>query len=201
MAPIYAKDNGLSLIQISTFMAAVLLGGMLLQYPVGKLSDKLDRRSILIMTTVFTAAGCFGIIWATEQSFLYLLVAGILYGGFCYTIYPISAAQVNDLADPARLVQISGGLLIAYGLGASVGPVISSQVMGQVGPHGIFLYTATIMMLLALFTLYRMTQRSRSKRGKAIYLPLGVFGTSSKQLYSNVQKSFRRNRKNQNSET
>lgn len=198
MAPIYAKDNGLSLVQISIFMAVVLFGGMLLQFPVGKLSDKLDRRTILVAICLLTALSCFGIIWATDQSFVYLLGAGVLYGGFCYTIYPISAAQVNDLADPDRLVQISAGLMIAFGLGASIGPIISSQVMGQIGSHGMFLYTAIIMVALALFTAVRMTQRSRSKKGKAVYLPLGVFGTSSKQLYSNLQKSFRRNRNDQN---
>lgn len=194
MAPIFAKDIGMTVGQISIFIATVLFGGMLLQFPIGKLSDRFDRRSMLIMTTVSAAAGAAFIIWATDQSFLYLLLAGLLYGGFCYTIYPISSAQVNDLADPERLVQISAGLLLAYGGGASIGPIIAAQIMGLTGPHGVFLFTAAIALSLALYTAFRMARR-RPGDAKAIYLPLGVFGTSSKQLYNNVQKSFRKSRK------
>jgi hypothetical protein len=91
---------------------------------------------------------------------------------------------VNDLADPDQLVQISAGLLIAYGIGASIGPIVSSQLMGQVGPQGLFLFNGAVTGGLALFTAYRMRRRHRGDKAKAPFLPLGGLGASSKQLYS-----------------
>ncbi|WP_373086289.1 MFS transporter [Sneathiella sp.] len=186
MGPIFAAANGLNIGQISTFMASILLGGMLLQFPVGRLSDHFDRRTILIIAGVATAAASLGIVWAVTQSHgITIFIFGAIYGGFCYTIYPMSSAQVNDLADQDRLVQVSAGLLLAYGIGASIGPILASQVMGVVGPNGLFYYITVCTVFLTLFTLLRILQRPAGKQ-KAEFLPLGSLGSSSKQLYSTV---------------
>jgi len=191
MGPIFAASIGLSLGQISTFMATILLGGMLLQFPVGKLSDLFDRRTILIASALATAFVSVGIIWASEEHFVLSLFGFcIIYGGFCYTIYPMSSAQVNDLADQDRLVQVSAGLLLAYGTGASIGPILASQIMGRVGPNGLFYYVIGCTLFLAIFTVIRVLQRPAGKR-KADFLPLGSLGSSSKQLYSSAaQESY-----------
>lgn len=183
MAPIFARDNGLSVSQISVFIATVLLGGMLLQFPIGKLSDKLDRRSILIMTALSAALGCIAIIWAAEQPLPYLLLAGLLYGGFCYTIYPVSSAQVNDLAEPDRLVQISAGLLLAYGMGASIGPIISSQIMGHIGPHGIFVFPPLRLHCLRFLPPFAWSGGGRAKKQNRFTFP-SVF--SARQANSSI---------------
>ncbi len=186
MGPIFAATIGLSLGQISTFMATILLGGMLLQFPVGRLSDLFDRRTILIISALATALVSGGIIWAAEEHYILSLFAFcIIYGGFCYTIYPMSSAQVNDLADQDRLVQVSAGLLLAYGTGASIGPIVASQIMGQVGPNGLFYYVISCTLFLVVLTIIRVIQRPSGKK-KAEFLPLGSLGSSSKQLYSTV---------------
>jgi MFS family permease len=189
MGPIFAASIGLTITQISTFMASILLGGMLLQFPVGRLSDRFDRRGTLIISALLTSLAAAGIIWASDQSSAIILFAiGATYGGFCYTIYPLSSAQVNDMADQDRLVQVSAGLLLAYGTGASIGPIIASQIMGVMGPAGLFYFIAACAVFLALFALLRIIQRPSGEH-KASFLPLGSIGTSSKQLYSTVQAS------------
>lgn len=194
MGPVFAHENGLSVHSISTFMACIILGGMLLQFPVGKLSDRFDRRSILFFTTVSIILACVLIIWATDQSRIWLFSAGAILGGFCYLVYPISSAQVNDLADKDRLVQVAASLLFAFGIGSSIGPIVASQIMGAFGSLGLFYYIGSIASGLALFATFRMFRRQPGKK-KTTFLPLGIIGSSSKQLYIAAQKAARKYRK------
>jgi MFS family permease len=195
LGPVFARDTGLSIAEISTFMAVVLVGGMVLQYPVGRLSDRLDRRSILLITAAASSLACLGIVAASSMSVLWLFAAGALYGSFCYTIYPLAAAQVNDLADPERLVQVSAGILIAYGGGAIMGPIIAGQLMGAYGAPALFLMTAVVTGFLALFTAWRMIRRNRGSKAKTTYLPLGTLGLSGKQFYAATLGSILKTRR------
>jgi len=194
LGPVFAADSGLSLHEISTFMAVVIMGGIVLQFPVGRLSDLWDRRSVLLMITIGAVLAGLGIVEAGGHAVYWLFVAGAVYGAFCYTIYPLSAAQINDLADPDKLVQVSAGLLIAFGTGAVCGPVIASQLMGRYGPQGMFYFTATVIGALALFTVWRMLRRTRSAGVKATYLPLGSLGLSSKLFYNSTLRALRKGR-------
>ncbi|MEP3247570.1 MAG: MFS transporter [Sneathiella sp.] len=190
MAPIFAKSIALTTSEISFFMASILLGGMLLQFPVGRLSDRFDRRAILIAMALLTTVASLGIVWASMQSVPYLLFGmALIYGGVAYTIYPMCSAQTNDLADKERLVQVSGSLLFAYGLGASLGPIITSQFMARWGQESLFLCISAGTLFLAFFVILRIIQRPSGTR-KARFLPLGGLGASSKQLYTSVQTSF-----------
>lgn len=194
LGAVYAADNKFSIAQISAFMASIILGGMLLQFPIGRLSDRLDRRTVLMIVAAATGLCALGIVWATGEADWPLILIAVVYGGFAFTIYPLSTAQVNDLADPDHLVQISAGLLVAYGLGAIAGPIVASQIMGWVGPRGLFLFIAVVAFSLAVFTAVRMTMRTRGQARKAPYLPLGTIGTSGKQLYASALKSLLRRR-------
>ncbi|MBC8268810.1 MAG: MFS transporter [Rhodospirillaceae bacterium] len=195
MGPIFAKDSGLSLLGVSTFMACIIMGGMVLQFPIGRLSDRYDRRTILLTVTVITVAAALTVIWAAGQSPIWLYAAAAFFGAFCYTVYPLCMAQINDMASPDKLVQVSAGLLFAYGAGASVGPIVAAQMMGKFGPEGMFMSSAALTGMLALFTAYRMLRRDRHVKAKATFIPLGGTGVSSRQLYSAALKSFLQNRK------
>jgi MFS family permease len=157
---------------------------MALQFPIGRLSDKFDRRTVLIFASLGTALAALAVIWATGQGTGMLIVTVAIYGGFCFTIYPLSASQVNDLADPDRMVQVAAGLLIAYGIGASIGPVMAAQFMALYGPAGFFMFLIGIYCMLIAFTLIRIVQRRRGDETKARFMPLGGLGVSSKQLYT-----------------
>jgi MFS family permease len=194
LGAVYAADNKFSIAQVSAFMASIILGGMLLQFPIGRLSDRLDRRTVLMMVAAATGLCALGIVWATGEAGWPLFVIAVVYGGFAFTIYPLSTAQVNDLADSDHLVQISAGLLVAYGLGAIAGPIVASQIMGWIGPRGLFLFIAVVAFALVVFTAVRMTIRTRGQARKAPYLPLGTMGASGRQLYASALKSLLRRR-------
>jgi len=190
MAPVFGKSINMSIGDISLFMASILLGGMLLQFPVGRLSDYFDRRTILIAVAILTTGAAISIVWASQQANINLLfLTALIYGGVAYTIYPMSSAQTNDLAGKEKLVQVSGSLLFAYGLGATIGPVITSQFMERFKPEALFLCIAASTAFLTLFVLIRIVQRPAGTR-KARFLPLGSLGASNKQLYTNVQSAF-----------
>ena len=190
MGPIYATDRGFSVPEVSTFMACVILGGMALQFPIGRLSDHLDRRAVLIFAALGAAGCALGILWTNGELRWAMFAFAALYGGFAYTLYPISAAQVNDRADPDLRVQVSAGLLIAYGLGSVAGPILASQLMGWSGPKGLFLFTITILVLLILFTGLRIVMRRSDRSRKGRFLPLGSLGASGKQIYMAVLKTL-----------
>ncbi len=107
-------------------------------------------------------------------------------------IYPLSASQVNDMADPNRLVQVAAALLIAYGIGASIGPIMAAQSMAMYGPTGLFLFIIGINSVLILFAVIRIIQRPRGEKAKVPFMPLGGIGVSSRQLYTAALDSAER---------
>ncbi len=184
MGAVFAKEVGLSIAEVSVFMASAIFGGMVLQFPIGRLSDRFDRRTILLIASLSAALAALAVIWATGQPVIMLFAAAAIYGAFCFTIHPLSASQVNDRAAPDSLVQVSAGLLIAFGIGASMGPILSAQAMARFGPTGFFWFVIAINGALILFTTIRILQRQRGQKAKAPFMPLGGIGVSSKQLYT-----------------
>ncbi|MAI46690.1 MAG: MFS transporter [Hyphomicrobiaceae bacterium TMED74] len=191
LGAVYAAEINLSVAQVSLFMASVLVGGMLLQLPIGRLSDKFDRRTVLFTVALVTGCCALGINWMVGKQDWQLFAMAAVYGGFAFTVYPLSCAQVNDMADRERLVQVSSGLLVAFGVGAIVGPIASAFVMGKFGAPGLFFVIAAVWALLAVFTLLRMAMRIRGDKPKAPYLPLGSVGIAGKQLYASIVKSVK----------
>ncbi len=186
MGAVFAKSVGLSIAEVSSFMAAAIMGGMVLQFPIGRMSDKIDRRTVLIFSAFGTAITAGALIWAMGQPITTFILLAALYGGFSFAVYPLSASQVNDLADPDMRVQIAAGLLIAYGIGASLGPTVSAQAMALFGAKGFLYFIILINTTLLIITAIRMIQRRRGDKSKAPFLPLGNMGASSKQLYTAV---------------
>ncbi|MEM8972541.1 MAG: MFS transporter, partial [Pseudomonadota bacterium] len=191
LGAVYAAESNLTVAQVSLFMASILVGGMLLQFPIGRLSDKFDRRTVLFSVALITAGAAWGINWAAQGQDWLLFATAVFYGGFAFTVYPLSCAQVNDMANRERLVQVSSGLLVAFGVGAIAGPIVSAMVMGTFGAPGLFLVISSIWLALAGFTLLRMFVRVRGDKPKAPYLPLGSVGIAGKQLYASIVKSVK----------
>jgi MFS family permease len=109
----------------------------------------------------------------------------VIYGCTSFTLYSLSASHINDYAPRDRLVQVSGGLQIAYGIGASVGPIIAAALMGYVGPRGLFIYLSVIQGALGLFALYRMTRRaSVSTEEKIVFVAQPSMQHNAKALYT-----------------
>ncbi len=183
LGAVYAQRIGLDLAGTSTFMASVIFGGLALQWPVGRLSDHVDRRWVLTGVALVASAASIGLIAAGAGPALY--AAAALYGGVSFTVYSLCVAHTNDFADPSARVQTASGLLIAYSVGAMTGPVLVGVLMGRFAPGAMFMYTATVMGCLGLFALYRMTRRrtvSPAERPGVINLPGGTFTAG--QLYA-----------------
>ncbi len=178
MAPIFAQDVGMSLTGISTFMTVLLASGLLLQVPIGRLSDRLDRRTVIIGVAfgcllisavmlavmqlgayqMMTLIGTVTMLSSTYTPWL-LVVAGA-FGGISATLYPLSVAYANDYIEPRDMVEASAGLLLAYGVGAALGPLAGAAAMRFAGPQGLFQYTAVVASAMTLFALYRTRKRS-----------------------------------------
>ena len=144
-------------------MAIFLAGSLVLQIPIGRLSDRFDRRTVLFSVTLVTAASCVGMAFITasgQPTLAMLLGLSALVGGLSATIYPIAMTHANDHAKPEQTVALHAGLLLFFAIGASIGPIVASLTMESVGPGGLFAFGACVYVILALFTLFRMTRRA-----------------------------------------
>ncbi len=162
LGPVVASQVGFDLLQVSLFMSSVIVGGLLSQWPMGRMSDRFDRRTVLLVVLALTLLAAGGGV-ATQifaDPFPPLLVVGALLGATMTTIYPICVAQAFDYIDRDRYVAASSGLLLSYAIGSTAGPILSALVMGVMGPHGFFAYIAACMAAFGAFVLYRMLARA-----------------------------------------
>lgn len=158
MASVWGAEVGLSVKNLSIFVAAIYVGGLVLQYPVGWASDRLDRRSLIMWLAAFGAAVTFcGMIlpWTLPV----LVTIAFLSGGVSNPIYSLLVAYVNDYLDAAEMAGASAGLLFINGLGAIGGPLLTGWFMGYFGPEGYFLFMALLFGGIASYALWRMTRR------------------------------------------
>lgn len=162
MGPSFAQQAGLDVAETTRFMGAVIIGGLFLQWPFGKLSDVIDRRLVVLIIGIATVTTCLLIMDKTASNGLGLLVLGVVFGGVAFALYPICVAYTNDYAKPEELVPVSAGLLIAFGLGAAIGPIAASQFMELLGGRGLFLFCTLISITLIVFIAWRMLQRPAS---------------------------------------
>lgn len=156
--PTYASAIGLDPAQIALFMTLLFVGGLTLQWPIGWASDHFDRRTVLLVAMLATMAAAIAMA-LVGRSAEALYVLGFIFGGAAFVIYPLAVGHANDYIEPDQVVGVSAGLLMCWAIGAVVGPPVGSQVMGFVGPYGLYVFVAAIYAVAAAFTLYRMQVR------------------------------------------
>jgi len=144
---------------VSRFMGIAIVVGLLAQWPLGRASDTIDRRKILLATTLATGVIALVLAMAAVQGGLVMLVLAAAYGATAFTFYPLSVAHANDYAETEDMVPLAAGLLMAYGLGAVAGPLLAAGAMQAAGPVGLFWYVAAAAALLGLFAVWRMSRR------------------------------------------
>jgi len=159
MGPVFAQNIGLDTGGVAHFMTAAIIGGLVLQFPVGRLSDRFDRRTVMVgVAAALAVVGC-----ATAAAPAFgpgaLLFAVALFGGLCFALYPLSVAHANDHVEAADMVAASSGLLLAYGVGATIGPLAGSAAMSALGPAGLFVFMAALGAAATGFGLWRMRAR------------------------------------------
>ena len=169
---VYAIAKGFSTFEISIFMIIVSTFGAILQWPIGYLSDRIDRRIILVGVTLI--ASCLSI-FIVASSYLSLIIFFIIlafYAGMSLPMYSLAVAHTNDFLQPDEIVAASSSMAILVGIGAILGPIAASLFMKSIGPDGFFAYLFIVHLLLGLFGLYRMGKRAKPTDIESQYVPL-----------------------------
>ncbi|MEQ8778359.1 MAG: MFS transporter [Roseibium album] len=160
LAAVYADRVGLALTSITLFASIPVLAGALAQVPIGFLSDRMDRRIVLVCVAVLALAADIAFVVFVPDSRMTNLLLVAAFGAAIFAMYPVIVAHANDHAPPGTSIQVSGGLLMVFGIGSIVGPLIAGVMMSVVGPRGLFLTTIVAHVVMIAFTVWRMTQRS-----------------------------------------
>jgi MFS family permease len=140
-------------------MSAGIIGGAVLQYPFGYISDRYDRRIVLMFVSAGAVfAGMFITFIAGTSPFMNYL--GIfVFGAFALPLYSLSAAHANDHAKPDQFVLVAAGLFFFFALGGMIGPFLSSAIVELYGASGLFAFTSVVHTLLIIVALFRMQAR------------------------------------------
>ncbi|WP_435167354.1 MFS transporter [Falsirhodobacter sp. 1013] len=159
MASVWGTIVGLSVAEISLFIGSMYLGGLIFQYPIGWLSDRMDRRLVICVVSAFGAVAM--LVTTFLPITIWVLVpAAMLLGGVANPLYALLIAHTNDFLAKEQMAGASAGLLLMNGLGASTGPLITGWMMNKIGPQGFFVFILTLMTCIAAYAAYRMTQRN-----------------------------------------
>lgn len=158
MSSVWGALIGLSVAQISLFVAAIYAGGLVLQYPIGWISDRYDRRKLVLFLSAIGGL-CGLVVIAAQPGTVGLVIAGAIMGGVANPIYALLLAYTNDYLDQSDMASASAGLLFIYGIGSMGGPIITGWLMGAIGPDGYWVYMGVLLMLLTGYAGWRATQR------------------------------------------
>jgi MFS family permease len=160
LGPAYAAGIGAGTNEIAIFMSIAVMGGALAQWPVGRLSDRFDRRFVLMGGCVLGIAAALGLVLVGGAGGWPLAALACLFGAAALPLYAICVAHAFDFVERKDLVEAASGLLLANGAGSVIGPMIAAAAMREAGPAGLFASTAVFHLLLGGFALWRMTRRT-----------------------------------------
>lgn len=176
VGPLYGLEVGLSAKEVGSFMALVLVGGAVAQYPTGWLADKLDRRWVLIGLSVISILSCVAMAAASNGSAMLVLATAVFFGFATYPVFSVSFAHANDFSPPEDRVSLNATLFVFYAVGAIFSPVVASALIGIYGPFALFAFVSVAPGFLLLFGLNRTRARATSaKRTRYKYVPRTSF--------------------------
>lgn len=159
MSSVWGASTGMTVRDISVFVAAIYIGGLMLQFPIGWLSDRMDRRKLILGLSVFGSVVIAATI-ALQPNIWWLMIVGALIGGVANPVYALLLAYTNDYLDQSDMAAASAGLLFINGLGSMTGPLITGWLMGLIGPDGFWVYMGILLAALAIYAGWRMTRRA-----------------------------------------
>jgi MFS family permease len=153
MGPVFCHQINLSVSQISYFMTTIVLGGLILQWPVGAFSDRFDRSVVIPVLCILFAVISGLMIVAAQNNFSIFLATAAVFGGLIFTIYPSAVARAHDMFEPKDVVNVSSALLLFFGIGAVIGPIASSTAIALFDtPYGFFVFLSGASSVYALFS-------------------------------------------------
>jgi MFS family permease len=186
MGAVFGSQIEMTASQIALFVAMLFAGALVLQYPIGWLSDRMDRRKLILGASSLGAAACAlgwlagqGAAWLPDAAGLWpMMAAAFLAGGVTTPLYALLLAYTNDFLEADDMPAASGGLVFTFGLGAIAGPLVTGWAMEGIGPFGFWVVLGATFAAMGLYALYRMTQRTIGP-AKETDSYLGVLPTAS----------------------
>jgi MFS family permease len=167
LSPVFADRSGLSQGGVATFMTAAILGAAVVQWPIGRLADRGDRRIIMLVAIGIAVTAQCAMIWFAKSQPAILIALAAAVGASSLALYPLSSSHAQDLAGRENAVEVSSGLLLAYTLGAIIGPTTAAWLMGRLGPEALFMHNSAIHVAFVLFIVWRIWQRPPRTEQKA----------------------------------
>ncbi|TNF69879.1 MAG: MFS transporter [Gammaproteobacteria bacterium] len=158
LLPIYISDINYNVNQLAWLMGITILGGMALQYPIGKISDKVSRRTVISALGLITAIFSLIIIFTAEYYFYFFCFTLFILGGVTFTLYPVGISHACDRLEPKDIIGATQGLLLAYGGGAMLGPVIAPFFISTFGMVGLLIFFIICSLPMSGFLIWRKTQ-------------------------------------------
>jgi MFS family permease len=193
LSPVYAEEIGMSVADVVTFVSVGIIGGAVIQYPLGYLSDRWDRRMVLLVTTAgaLVTAIALAVLSGAGTAANFMLV--FVFGSFAMPLYSLSAAHANDRAGPGEFVLVNAALMLFYSFGAIGGPFSASFAMERFGPGALFGFIAAVYAIFLVLILYRMGARSgvpAERRGRftALLRTSTIFARLTRQAGNNGRK-------------
>jgi MFS family permease len=185
LGAVYAAAMNFTIFEISLLLFVVTVFGGIFQWPIGYYSDKSDRRIIIIFCTFFAALFCSLAIFSSGASLenmylasglgadkiMFFIYVG-LYAGMAIPLFTLNLAYVNDYISKDKFVAAGGGMQIIFGMGAMTGPLLCSLAMYKFGTNGFFMHLLFFHLIIGMFGLYRITQRSYEDNPESIFTPL-----------------------------
>ena len=185
LGAVYAASMNFTIFEISLLLFVVTVSGGIFQWPIGYYSDKSDRRIIIIFCTFFAALFCSLAIFSSGTSLENMYIAsglGLdkifffiyvgLYAGMAIPLFTLNLAYVNDYISKDKFVSAGGGMQIIFGMGAMTGPLLCSLAMNKFGTNGFFIHLLFFHLIIGMFGLYRITQRSYEDNPESVFTPL-----------------------------
>ena len=161
LGPSYAQQTGLDVSGVAIFMSATVIAGAAGQWPLGRASDRFDRRKVIALACACAALAGGALASGVLDAAWQILFASCLFGFFAFPVYAMAVAHTNDHVSHGTFVEVSAGLLLLFAAGAVVGPLASSVIMSVTGPGGLYVFTALVHAGMAVFSLYRIRRRER----------------------------------------
>ena len=159
MSAVYGSEKGFTVTEISILVGAIYVSGILFQYPVGFISDRVDRRILIIILSSFAVFGLsFGLIFS--ENFYVLVFVFVIAGGVANPMYSVLIAYTNDYLKSEDMSSAAGGLVFLMGSGGVISPIISGQLMNLFGPDTFISTLIFIFLAISFYGLYRATKRS-----------------------------------------
>lgn len=171
LAPVYARRIGFDTAQISLYMSAGIFGGAALQWPLGRWSDRMDRRLTLAVVGAIAAAMAI-LAWIMGARAVPDMVLIFLYGGMAFAVYPIVVAHLVDYLEPGELLAASSSVLLIYGAGSALGPLVAGVLMGHLGAGSLLAWFALTHAVLAAYAGYRYLAYRRKQVTDNNFLPM-----------------------------